>query len=63
MKPLEFAADVARKPEKLRGLAELLGKGNPWTALPHRPERVILLGMGTSSYAANWSRGRCALQD
>ncbi|AQA03673.1 iron dicitrate transport regulator FecR [Mycobacterium sp. MS1601] len=52
MKPDGFLADLTRKPEMLRGLAEVLGGGNPWAATAAGIERVVFLGMGSSAYAA-----------
>lgn len=52
MKPERFIADLERKPETLRALAERLQEANPWAGLdlePHR--RLVLVGMGSSNYA------------
>lgn len=53
MNPELFIADLHRKPEALRALAAGLRTAGPWTGvLEPRPERVVLLGMGSSAYAA-----------
>jgi glucosamine 6-phosphate synthetase-like amidotransferase/phosphosugar isomerase protein len=53
-----FLADLHRKPEALRGLAAELQRGNPWELLRKPPERVVLLGMGSSAYAAGVAAAR-----
>lgn len=59
MKPDGFAADLQRKPEVLRRLAETLAAGNPWAeAVPADVERVVLLGMGSSAYAGGVAAAR-----
>ncbi|MEQ6901375.1 SIS domain-containing protein [Nocardioides sp. YIM 152588] len=59
MKPDLFLADLQRKPEALRALAGVLREGNPWAFLGDRaPERVVLLGMGSSTYAAGVAAAR-----
>ncbi|MEN4474890.1 SIS domain-containing protein [Mycolicibacterium cosmeticum] len=70
MKPLEFARDLARKPDVLAGLADALATANPWAeALPGTVDRVVFLGMGSSAYAAGIAaarlraRGVCAVSD
>jgi len=46
-----FLADVEQAPARLAGLAAVLRRGSPWSgAGPAR--RVLLLGMGSSRYAA-----------
>lgn len=53
MKAEGFLADLGRKPEVLRTLAERLAAENPWAAVvPPDVDRVVLLGMGSSAYAA-----------
>ncbi|OKI49637.1 SIS domain-containing protein [Micromonospora sp. CB01531] len=52
MDPRLFLADLEAKPESLRRLAATLTDGDPWHGLPDRVERVLLLGMGSSRYAA-----------
>jgi glucosamine 6-phosphate synthetase-like amidotransferase/phosphosugar isomerase protein len=59
VKPDLFLADLHRKPEVLRALAaRLREEGNPWTFLEHRPDRVVLLGMGSSAYAGGVAAAR-----
>ncbi len=58
MKPTEFLADLHRKPGALRSLADLLRSEDPWSALPLEPDRVVLLGMGSSAYAAGVAAAR-----
>ncbi|GAT65557.1 phosphosugar isomerase-like protein [Planomonospora sphaerica] len=53
MNPELYLADLEAKPAALAGLADALEAGDPFGALP--PEgirRVLLLGMGSSRYAA-----------
>jgi fructoselysine-6-P-deglycase FrlB-like protein len=50
--PRGFLDDLIRKPEVLAAQADRLRAGNPWTVLSARPERIVLLGMGSSTYAA-----------
>ncbi|CAA9328113.1 MAG: SIS domain protein [uncultured Nocardioidaceae bacterium] len=52
MNPSGFLADLYRKPAALTSLAALLRQGDPWSVLEERPARVVLLGMGSSMYAA-----------
>jgi glucosamine 6-phosphate synthetase-like amidotransferase/phosphosugar isomerase protein len=59
VKPDEFVEDLTRKPEVLHRLASTLAGGNPWAAVvPPDIERVILLGMGSSAYAAGVTAAR-----
>ncbi|WP_435742058.1 SIS domain-containing protein [Nocardioides sp. SYSU DS0663] len=58
MSPDLFLADLQRKPEALRALAALLRAGDPWADLPLVPERVVLIGMGSSTYAAGVAAAR-----
>lgn len=59
MKPDGFAADLLRKPEVLRRLAATLAAGNPWAeVVPPGVERVVLLGMGSSTYAGGVAAAR-----
>ncbi|MCW3818142.1 SIS domain-containing protein [Micromonospora sp. DR5-3] len=53
MDPRLFLADLEAKPESLRRLAATLADGDAWHGLPDRVERVLLLGMGSSRYAAD----------
>ncbi len=50
-----FLRDLEAKPTALRALADALTSGDPWAGL-EPPTRVLLLGMGSSRYAA----GVCA---
>lgn len=59
MKPDGFAADLLRKPDVLRALAEKLAAENPWAAaVPADTDRVVLLGMGSSAYAGGVAAAR-----
>ncbi len=58
MNPELFLADLRRKPEVLRSLADRLRRGNPWAAIDRHLERVVLVGMGSSAYAAGVSAAR-----
>ena len=51
MDPTAFLADLEAKPAALRSLADGLDAVDPW-AQAARPERVVLIGMGSSRYAA-----------
>jgi glucosamine 6-phosphate synthetase-like amidotransferase/phosphosugar isomerase protein len=54
-----FLADLHRKPELLRALASEIRTTDPWAAaLEPRPERVVLIGMGSSAYAAGVAAAR-----
>ena len=57
MDPVLFAKDLTRKPETMRALADILETTNPWAALPPA-DRYILLGMGSSKYAASVAAAR-----
>jgi glutamine---fructose-6-phosphate transaminase (isomerizing) len=50
MNPRAFQRDLERKPELLRDLADSLGSGEPWPRVPTR--RIVMIGMGSSRYAA-----------
>jgi glucosamine 6-phosphate synthetase-like amidotransferase/phosphosugar isomerase protein len=53
MNPELFLEDLHRKPLSLRSLADELRSADPWAFLEQRPpRRVVLLGMGSSAYAA-----------
>lgn len=59
MKPGAFLRDLERKPEALRALADALADGNPWAIGGiRRPSRVVMIGMGSSRYAAGVSATR-----
>ena len=49
MKPDAFLRDLERVPEALRDLAASLDDGDPW---PAAGERIVMLGMGSSRFAA-----------
>lgn len=51
MDPDAFLSDLEAKPEALRGLADAIDASDPWAALA-RPDRVVLIGMGSSRFAA-----------
>lgn len=51
MDPALFLADLERKPEALHALADHLEAQDPWGVLP-MASRFVLLGMGSSFYAA-----------
>jgi glucosamine 6-phosphate synthetase-like amidotransferase/phosphosugar isomerase protein len=53
-----FLQDLRRKPEALRSLAERLRDDDPWRFLERAPERVLLLGMGSSAYAGEVAAAR-----
>ncbi len=54
-----FAADLARKPDVLSRLADRLSGVNPWAGVvPPGIERVVLLGMGSSAFAAGVAAAR-----
>lgn len=53
MNPLHFLADLETKPRWLNLLADRLAAGNPFAAVPRDVDRVLLLGMGSSRYAAS----------
>jgi fructoselysine-6-P-deglycase FrlB-like protein len=58
MNPDAFRRDLERKPEALRSLADRLAAANPWDVLEARPERVVMVGMGSSTYAASVAAAR-----
>ena len=53
MDPLAFLADLETKPRWLNLLAARFDQGNPFAAVPRDVDRVLLLGMGSSRYAAS----------
>ncbi|HLO34892.1 MAG TPA: SIS domain-containing protein [Candidatus Deferrimicrobium sp.] len=53
MNPLHFLADLESKPRWLNLLADRLAQTNPFATVPRDVERVLLLGMGSSRYAAS----------
>jgi glutamine---fructose-6-phosphate transaminase (isomerizing) len=53
MRPDGFLADLERMPATLAGLAGRLRREDPWAEVPwNAGDRVLLLGMGSSTYAA-----------
>jgi len=52
-----FAADLEAKPRFLRELSELLTGADPWSVLP-MGTRFVLVGMGSSHYAASIAAAR-----
>jgi len=57
--PAAFLADLEAKPAALRRLAAVLADGDAWAALPvARASSVLLLGMGSSAYAAGVAAAR-----
>ena len=52
MNPLAYLADLQTKPHWLDLLAQRFVMGNPWAGVPSDVDRVLLLGMGSSGYAA-----------
>ncbi|GAA2989949.1 SIS domain-containing protein [Streptosporangium longisporum] len=52
MIPDLYLADLEAKPAALAGLADALASADPFSAIPSRIRRVLLLGMGSSRYAA-----------
>lgn len=57
MDPSKFLADLESKPEVLAGLADHLEAHDPWGVLP-MASRFVLVGMGSSAYAAGVSAAR-----
>jgi fructoselysine-6-P-deglycase FrlB-like protein len=53
MDPLAFLADLETKPRWLDLLADRLALANPFAAAPRDVDRVLLLGMGSSRFAAS----------
>lgn len=53
MNPLAFRADLEAKPWWLDLLAGRLAGRNPFAAVPRAVDRVLILGMGSSCYAAS----------
>lgn len=58
MNPDLFLADLERKPSALQALAARLRSEDPWAFLGRAPERVVLLGMGSSAYAGGVAAAR-----
>ena len=55
MDPTLFTADLERKPQTLRALAAALDDGSARWPLPTHVSRVLLIGMGSSLFAATES--------
>ena len=53
MNALDFLADLETKPRWLNLLADRLAQSNPFAGAPRDVDRVLLLGMGSSRYAAS----------
>ena len=58
MNPELFLEDLRRKPQVLHSLARRLRERNPWAAIDRDLERVVLVGMGSSAYAAGVAAAR-----
>lgn len=59
MNPDAFYTDLQRKPAVFGRLAETLADENPWARVVQpNVERIVLLGMGSSAYAAGVSAAR-----
>ncbi|MGE4115480.1 MAG: SIS domain-containing protein [Candidatus Nanopelagicales bacterium] len=58
MDPRLFATDLAEKPDRLAAIADVLASSDPWDVLPEDVRRVILVGMGSSAYAAGVAAAR-----
>jgi len=56
--PELFLEDLHRKPTVLSDLASRLRDTDPWSALHRGYEQVVLLGMGSSAYAAGVAAAR-----
>lgn len=52
MEIAHFLTDIEAKPAALAGLADALTVTDPWDGLPGGCRRIVLLGMGSSRYAA-----------
>ena len=52
MDPTLFLADLEAKPASLARLADAFRSGDPLADVPASPRRVLLVGMGSSRYAA-----------
>lgn len=58
MNPDAFRHDLTLKPAALTALAHRLAMSDPWEFLGSVPERIVLLGMGSSTYAASVAAAR-----
>ena len=52
MDPVLFLEDLEAKPASLARLADTFRRGDPLAEVPASPRRVVLVGMGSSRYAA-----------
>lgn len=57
MDPLHYAEDLAAKPRALTELATWIEREDPWAVLP-MASRFVLVGMGSSYYAASVAAAR-----
>ena len=53
-----FRRDLDLKPDVLRAQADRLETANPWSFLDEPPARVVMIGMGSSTYAASVAAAR-----
>lgn len=58
MNPEAFRHDLTLKPAALEALAYRLAVADPWDFLGSVPERIVLIGMGSSTYAASVAAAR-----
>lgn len=58
MDPFLFAADLDGRPSALRDLQRVLVTDDPWSDLPDEVGQVLLVGMGSSMYAAGVAAAR-----
>lgn len=58
MDPALFLADLEERPAALTDLRQALSVEDVWRALPVRVERVLFLGMGSSTFAAGVAAAR-----
>ena len=58
MDPVLFSADLEERPSALRDLQRVLATDDPWSHLPAEVGQVLLLGMGSSTFAANVAAAR-----
>jgi glutamine---fructose-6-phosphate transaminase (isomerizing) len=61
--PSAFLADLERKPEVLNALADHLTEVRPFAGLLDQADRILLLGMGSSAYAAGVAASRLRHRD
>ncbi|MEO8106141.1 MAG: SIS domain-containing protein [Actinomycetes bacterium] len=58
MDPVLFSADLEERPSALRDLQRALVTADPWSGLPEDVGQVLLLGMGSSMFAASVAAAR-----